>query len=87
MTSFTVTNHETAFLLSGPIRGDEECLSVTGEGGWLKKLGEKRRRLEGARADGRAMRRRSIVPADVAELFHSFSRGDATRNQHWREKV
>lgn len=51
-----------------------------------KKVGEKGRRLERARADGRAMRRRSIAPADVAETFHGFSRGDATRNQHWREE-
>lgn len=51
----------------------------------VKKLGEKSQRLERARADGRAIRRSSIVPADVAETFHGFSRGDATRTQHWRE--
>lgn len=86
MTPFTVTNRDTAFLLFGPIGGGNQCLSVTGEGVWLeKKLGEKGRRLKRARADGRAMRWSSIVPADVAEIFHGFSRGDAIRNQHWRE--
>lgn len=51
-----------------------------------KQVCEKGQRLEGAQADGRAMQRRSIVPADIAETFHGFSRGDATRNQQWREK-
>lgn len=53
----------------------------------LKNLGEKGRSVERARADGRAMQRSIIVPADVAGTFHGFSRGDATRKQHWREKV
>lgn len=42
MMSFTVANREAAFLPCGPIEGYEECLSVTGEGGWLKKSGWKR---------------------------------------------
>lgn len=87
MTSFTVANREAAFLPCGPIEGYEECLSVTGEGGWLKKkVGEKDQRLEEARADGRTMRRRSIVSADIAKTFHGFSRGDVTRNRQWRGK-
>lgn len=39
-----------------------------------------------AEADGRAMQRRSIVPADLAEAVHGRSRGDVTRNQEWKSK-
>lgn len=53
-------------------------------------VGEKGRREQEARADGTAMRRRSIAPADVAETFHGFSRGEATsehrRKRRWRRR-
>lgn len=82
MTSLTVANRETAFLLRGPMGGGEQRLSVTGEGWMVEKKWVKRgRRAQRARADGRAMRRRSIAPADVAQSFHGFSRGDASRTR------
>lgn len=58
--------------------------------GWLvkkkKQVGEKSQRLREAEADGRAMQRRSIVPADLAEAFPGGSRGDVPRNQEWKSK-
>lgn len=87
VTSFTVSNHAEVLLLCGPVEDDKERLSVTGEGGWLKKTsGWKEPEREEAEADGRAMQRRSIVPADLAEAFHGCSRGDVTRNQEWKSK-
>lgn len=50
VTSFTVPNHAEALLLSGPVEDDKERLSVTGEGGWLKKTSEwKEPETEGSR--------------------------------------
>lgn len=48
-------------------------------------VGEKGRREQEVRADGTAMRRRRIAPADVAETFHGFSRGETT-SEHRRKK-
>lgn len=83
-----MSNDGEAILPHWPVEDYKEPLSVTGEGGWFKKkkkqVGEKSQRLREAEADGRAMQRRSIVPADLAETFHGCSRGDVTGNQEWR---
>lgn len=81
-----MSNDGEALFLCWPVEDYKEPLSVTGEGGWLEKkqVGEKSQSLREAEADGRAMQRRSIVPADLAETFHGCSRGDVTGNREWR---